>query len=208
MARTGGPSAVRRYCHPGTGPRCRPPAIQSAAMIQAPVAAARHPKAQTTGEPLRRSAQDPRPTGSARRGRIDIGGRLKRSMARSGSLSRPPWLDHGAWTGQVTHAATSPAVAAAKEYISARARARGDRVVAARRRARTRSSERASAATSLPRTPRRLAGVMRSGASHAIADHTGQPRGERLVHHQAPRLSPVVGSARQSAAAYARPSCV
>ncbi len=29
------------------------------------------------------------------------------------------------------------------------------------------------------------------GASHAIADHAGQPRGERLVDHQAPGLSPV-----------------
>jgi len=67
-------------------------AIQSAAMIQAPVAAAATPKAQTTGEPLSDPLRDSPATGSARRGQDRHRRRLKRSMARSGSLSRPPWL--------------------------------------------------------------------------------------------------------------------
>ena len=52
MARTGGPSAVLRYRHPAHRTTMPAAAIQSAAMIQAPVAAAATPKAQTTGEPL------------------------------------------------------------------------------------------------------------------------------------------------------------
>src|SRR3989442_908886 len=52
MARTGGPSAGLRYRHPAQRTTMPAAAIQSPAMIQAPVAAAATPKAQTTGAPL------------------------------------------------------------------------------------------------------------------------------------------------------------